>query len=252
MSNSAEQASGEQILALDRTVGSIAAAIPSATRVFETVGIDYCCGGRRTLAEACARAGLSTDAVISALREAEPPPVLEVDWRTVSMSVLVSHLVDVHHAYTREALARIDRLSAKVERVHGSSHPEVITVRAGFEALAADLEPHLMKEEAVLFPYVTALDAAIAHDHPRPRCPFGTIANPIRMMHLEHDAVGKVFERMRTVSRGFEAPADACGTYRALYAALDELERDLHLHIHLENNVLFPRALDAERSLSGR
>jgi regulator of cell morphogenesis and NO signaling len=228
------------------TVGAVAAALPNATRVFEDLGIDYCCGGKRTIAEACAKAGVETPRLIEALRTAEVKEPA-VDWRWAPLSRLTEYIVDVHHRYTREALARIDRLSAKVRGVHGELHPELVEVRRACEELVDDLGPHMLKEEAVLFPHIDALSVAKARGAPAPQGPFPSIAHPVRVMSAEHEDAGRIFRTLHALTQDFTPPKDACGSYRALYAALSELERDLHEHIHLESNVLFPRAIELER-----
>ncbi|MCC7382257.1 MAG: iron-sulfur cluster repair di-iron protein [Deltaproteobacteria bacterium] len=228
-----------------KSIGELAAELPGAFRIFEKVGIDYCCGGQQTLAEACAAAGVPLEDVLRSL-EAEPASTPAADWRTRPLEDLVAHLVEIHHSFTRESLSRIELLLGRVCAVHGGRHPELHRVRAAFESLRDDLVPHLAKEERVLFPYVLALAEATRDGALPPMPPFRTVQNPIRMMNVEHEAVGVVLRVLREASGGYTAPADGCPSYRALYEALADLEADLHLHIHLETNVLFPRAIELE------
>lgn len=232
-------------------LGDLVAEQPRAARVLDALGLDYCCGGERTLAAACTAAGLSTGEVLERLEAtfaagAQPVPR---DFRVVPLSQLVDHIVQQHHVFTREELARIPPLADKVLRVHGERHPELRAIRDTFAALAAELLTHLAKEEQVLFPYVLALEAAAAERRAAPVPPFRTVANPVRMMRVEHESAGGALRALREASRGYAPPADGCGSYRALYGALEALEQDLHQHIHLENNILFPRAVALEDAL---
>jgi regulator of cell morphogenesis and NO signaling len=228
-------------------VREFAIEIPGATRLFERMGIDYCCGGARPLGEVCAERGLDAAEVlreIERLGGGENPPA--ADPATWSLADLADHIVATHHVFTREELARVDRLLDKVTAAHGERHPEIGELRRLFDALAADLGPHMLKEEQVLFPHVQRLErAAEAGDAP-PVPFFGTVRNPVRMMQLEHDTAGELLVAMRRVTSDYAPPPDACMTFRTLYEALGDLERDLHQHIHLENNILFPRAVALE------
>lgn len=233
-------------------VGELAREIPHACRVFERHKIDYCCGGKRTLTEACERVGAPLDAVVAALSEPARDAGRERVWTSEPIDALVAHIVGTHHAYLAEELPRISALADKVAKVHGGEHPYLLRVREVFEAIRADLEPHMMKEERVLFPYLLRLGSS-ARGGARPTAPpFGSAANPIRCMDEEHESVGDALEELRARTSGYAPPPHACGSWRALYAALSELELDLHQHIHLESNVLFPRALVLEEELLPR
>lgn len=232
-------------------LGDLVAEQPQAARVLDGLGLDYCCGGERTLAAACAAAGLSAEDVLARLEAThvgtQPAPR---DFRAEPLSLLIDHIVQHHHAFTREELSRIAPLAEKVLRVHGEHHPELRGIHDTFAALAAELFAHLLKEEQVLFPYLRTLDAAAAAHGALTASPFGSVANPIGMMRGEHDEAGAALRSLREASRGYAPPADGCGSYRALYGALEALEQDLHQHIHLENNILFPRALALEEVLT--
>jgi regulator of cell morphogenesis and NO signaling len=227
------------------TVRELAAVNPSAARIFEGFGIDYCCGGEKSLAEACTAARVNFDEVKTALER----PVSETkdrDWQTASLAELVAHIVKKHHRFTREEIARLTPLIAKVEGVHGQNHPEINQVQGLFRGLAQEMTMHMMKEEHMLFPYIEQLEQALNRGT-RPGPPmFGTVENPVRMMMMEHDASGEALRRIRELTGGYTAPAEACVSYQTLYKALQEFEADLHQHIHLENNILFPRAIQLE------
>ncbi len=223
-------------------LGHIAAAFPPSMRVFEAHGLDYCCGGQRELGEACLAAGFLSDKVLEEIQQLRSlSPQLSTDWSEASITALVEHLLATHHVFTRTELARLAPIMDKVARVHGENHPELNAIRTFFIEMSDDLGPHLMKEEQVLFPYMLALDAG----QTAPSC-FGTVANPIRAMLGEHDQVGELLHRIRDLSRDFALPEGACGSYQSLFMGLADLEADLHEHIHLENNVLFPKAVALE------
>ena len=229
-----------------RTVRDVVLEIPGATRVFETVGIDYCCGGGRSLESACATAGVTLEHVLTSLELTKAPANGLPDFRTTTLAQLIEHIVNVHHVFTRTEIARLRGLLTKVCTKHGETHPELEPLRRLFDTLSSELEPHMFKEERILFPFVIGLEDALTNRRPFGRPPFGTVNNPIRLMMMEHDNAGRLLKEMRQLTFDYTPPADACMSYRSLYQALDELEKDLHEHIHLENNILFPRAAEME------
>src|SRR5215831_13995339 len=231
----------------EKTVRELALENPAATRVFERLHIDYCCGGGRTLAEACRVAGVSAERVLEALEDSGAAPAEERDWNGAPLADLIDHIRNTHHAYTRDAIERIPLLLEKVIAAHGARHPELLRIQPVFSAVAQELTMHLMKEEMVLFPYIALLEEAAVAGESSPPAPFGTVANPVRMMEHEHDSAGEALREIRSAANDFAAPPDACISFQTLYRALGEFEADLHLHIHLENNILFPRALQLER-----
>jgi len=234
-------------IAANETVGKIAAATPGATREFEKLGIDYCCGGSRTLAQACIDADLSVDGVLARLEQsALAKPAVDQDWQAAPLSDLIAHIASTHHAFVRSESPRIEELAAKVAKVHGKNHPELQEVRVEFFALAEELRVHLMKEEQILFPYVLRMEESFLAGEPAPPAMFGTVANPIRMMMQEHDGAGEALRKLRAITSDYKVPEDACISYRTLFLALQEFEADLHQHIHLENNILFPRSTAME------
>jgi regulator of cell morphogenesis and NO signaling len=234
---------------LNQTVRDLAVENPSATRVFEKFGIDYCCGGGKSLREACQAANVAPDKLVELLQAADRGKSTNgnKDWKSEPLSELIDHIVETHHAYTREELDRLEPLLAKVCSVHGQRHPELLRIQQLFAGLSQELTMHMMKEEQVLFPYINRMEEAVLERRPLMPSMFGTVQNPVQMMMHEHDSAGQVLHEMRELSAGYTAPQDACVSFQTLYRTLDEFERDLHQHIHLENNILFPRAVEMER-----
>jgi regulator of cell morphogenesis and NO signaling len=233
-------------LDVNKSVGEIAAAFPGVVKVFEKFRIDYCCAGHLPLAEACANRGVAVDDVVASIATWMPQAQPERDWNAASLDELSNHIVEKYHETTRESLERISRLVRKVVGVHGGNHPELLRLADECDRLANDMIPHMLKEEQVLFPYVTNLERALIDGQPAPTPFFGTVKNPVRKMMEEHDVVGEILGEIRKVTAEYAAPEDACGSFRELYRTLEELERETHMHIHLENNIYFPRAVALE------
>jgi regulator of cell morphogenesis and NO signaling len=235
----------------EKTVRELALENAVATRIFERLGIDYCCGGNRTLEQACHAANVSVDQVLKSLEEVQESSSAtsqDRDWQTEPLDGMISHITNTHHKYTRDATARLAPLFDKVCSVHGANHPELLELRDLFAGLTQELTVHLMKEEMVLFPYIIRMEEAVIEKAPILPPPFGTVQTPVAMMEHEHDSAGRALRAMREISHGYAAPSDACVSYQTLYEALAELEADLHHHIHLENNILFPRAIEMEKA----
>jgi len=226
------------------TVGEIVARDFRTAGILEQFGIDFCCGGWRSIGDAC-RAANADPAELGHALEALPS-VNDPDADDVTrwpLDSLIAHIIDIHHTYVRSALPIISAHLTKIVGVHGGRHPELRRLAVAFDGVGRDLLQHMMKEEHVLFPYVRHL--ATTHD-PMPPSPFGTVENPIRMMQREHQQAGDEMRAIRALTNEYVAPADACSTYRVTFAELAQFERDLHRHVHLENNVLFPRAIECE------
>jgi regulator of cell morphogenesis and NO signaling len=234
------------MLSSQMTVKEIATAIPQSTRVFEKLKIDYCCGGNTPLIEACAKVGVEVEEVERMLEQTQPTNASAIDPQTSSLTTLADYIVEKHHVFTRDEMARLEPLFTKVVSVHGDNHPELRQAIAFFKRLSADLTPHMLKEEHILFPYIKNLERAVMHKQPAPFAPFGTVNNPVRMMMMEHDVAGELLRELRGTTNDYALPPDACISYQTLYDALAGLELDLHQHIHLENNILFPRAVETE------
>ena len=234
----------------EKTVREIAIENPSSVRVFETLGIDYCCGGKRSLNDACTRANVPLDSVLDLLAKAgqrRPAEGAEV-WNEARLSALADHIVQAHHGYVRRETPRITALLVKVIGRHGESRPEVKQIDELFTAVSQELFTHMLKEEQVLFPYIAKMESAFLDRKPLPPAFFGSVTKPIANMLADHDDAGALLSRMRELSNGYEPPAGSCPTFRALYQGLLEFERDLHHHVHLENNILFTRAVEMETS----
>jgi len=228
---------------LNSSVGNWVAAHPDTSRVFEALKIDYCCGGEVSLEQACRNRGLDPQHVVAQLEEmiAQEEPTTQ-NWQDASLADLCDHIEQSHHGYLKVELPRLAQMIAKVAKIHGADHPELATIQEVFASLRVELEPHMFKEERVLFPAIRQLEQS-AED---PCFPFGTVANPIRMMEHEHDDAGYALSRIQTLTRDYQVPEGACNTYRAMLAGLRHLERDMHRHVHKENSILFPRAIELE------
>jgi len=233
-----------------KTVREYAIETPQTIPVFEKLGIDYCCGGNRPLNEACAAAHFNLEEVLKALEAAAAEPVrpTEKQIRAGSLAELIGHIVRTHHVFVRREVPQLESLLEKVCAKHGANHPELVHIRSLFHGLGQELMTHLMKEENILFPYIERMEEAVVQHDPILPPPFGTVANPVHMMEHEHDSAGIALRALREASRDFAPPADACTSFQALYRELAEFEKDLHRHIHLENNVLFPRAVEMEEN----
>jgi regulator of cell morphogenesis and NO signaling len=234
---------------IDKTVRELALENPLATSVFERLGIDYCCGGNQSLREACRRANVSADKVLDGIEQVEQADLArreQRDWQIQPLAALIAHIQNTHHKYTREELARLQPLFEKVCAVHGKNHPELLEIQESFRNLAQELSAHMMKEEMILFPYISTIEGVVARSETIARPPFGSIRKPVSMMEHEHNSAGNTLRAMRQASNGYSAPADSCVSYKTLYTALAMFEADLHQHIHLENNILFPRAVAIE------
>lgn len=235
-----------------RTIGQLAVEIPIAIRIFEAWKIDYCCGGTTPLPEAMEAAGRTVDAFIEELARLSTAPAQGFDWQSRTMNAMAREITATYHGYTREELRMIDPLAAKVLSVHGERRPELAAVLSLVRELAGDMIPHMLKEEQLLFPYVDQMEEAAAGLRAAVIPFFGSVKNPIRMMMLEHDRVGELLVRLREITGDYTAPSFACFSYRELYRRLTELEARTHEHIHVENNLYFPRAVALEEKIGSQ
>jgi regulator of cell morphogenesis and NO signaling len=233
-----------QTLDPEQTVGDFVRQKPTRARVFESLKIDYCCGGKVSLVRACEKSGIDLGEVLQAIsandEQADLGTLVDVD--SMGLTELADHIEATHHAYLREELPRLDAMTEKVARVHGDKDERLFKMRQAFVALKAELEPHMMKEERVLFPIVRQLEASAE----RQEFHCGSVANPIRQMEHEHDQAGDALAILNESTDGYTSPEWACNTYRAMLDSLARLEADMHQHIHKENNVLFPKAIQLE------
>jgi regulator of cell morphogenesis and NO signaling len=228
-------------------VKDIALSNPAARQILEDAGLDYCCGGGKSLHEACLHADVPAEEILKRLREnSKHVSPDEANWASAPLVDLTRHIRDRHHRYVREAIARVQPLLDKVEAKHGKSHSEIADIRRLFTEVGREMIMHMQKEEQILFPYIDALEKATnAHSSVEPPF-FQTVRNPIHAMMKEHDAAGELVKQIRKASSEYTAPADACTSYKAVYQDLRQFEADLHQHVHLENNILFPRAVEME------
>lgn len=234
-----------------QTVREIAQTQPSSIRVFEKFGIEYCCGGGERLIEACAAKDVDVDAVISALEVAVHNESLqEKDWTKESLANLTKHIVTTHHTYCKNELPRLSGLAMKVVKVHGGTNPELALIRARLAELAEELTDHLAEEEVVVFPMIVKLETEKANANVEAEESRVSVGNPLALLIQEHDHAGVLLAEIRSLSRDFNTPEHACSTYHAFFEGLKDFERDLHRHVHLENNILFPRAIELETSRS--
>lgn len=237
-----------------KTVRELAGRYPQTWKIFENHGIDYCCGGGQSLTDAAGQRGLDLPLLLAALEkaiqtvpgQAEPS---DRGWYAAPLAELVSHIVRVHHGYMKQSLPRLRLLTQKVLNAHGTHHGEMLRqVQDLFHALDAELTPHLMKEEEILFPYIVALAAHVRDGVAKPSACFGSVRNPIRQMEHEHESAGATLAQLREVTANYALPQDACPTFAVMYEEFRHMEADLHQHIQLENNILFPRAGELEGS----
>ena len=232
----------------EETLGQIVATDLRKAQIFKKYGLDFCCGGKKTVKQACAEKGLDVTKIEQELQQADKMPASRPlpygDW---SLDFLSDYIVNTHHSYVNKNLPDIKAYSEKVMKVHGDHHPELIRINELVQEVYAELTAHMAKEERVLFPYIKELVSTGKNLQPLHAASFGTVQNPINMMEMEHEMVGKNLEEIRVLSNNYLLPQDACASYSLLYRMLDEFEEDLHLHIHLENNILFPKALEMEK-----
>jgi regulator of cell morphogenesis and NO signaling len=235
----------------EETIGEIVTADFRKAQVFKKFGIDFCCGGKKTLEEVCSAKGINIDQIRENLRS------VSLDDQSSSMNFdqwapdfLTDYIINVHHKYVKENIPFIKELANKVARVHGDRHPETVDVADIFEKISKDFSLHLMKEEQILFPYIKELVSSKRIGQKIGPSPFGSVDNPTRMMEMEHEQAGEDMSAIRNLTNGYSLPADACASYTILYKKLAEFENDLFNHVHLENNILFPKAIALEKEIN--
>jgi regulator of cell morphogenesis and NO signaling len=224
-----------------------------AAAVFEKYSIDFCCNGRKTIGAACAELGVDPAVVVDELQnlgEVRGGNLFRpAEWE---LDALIDFIVNNHHRYVRRMIPVLTAHVDKIVSVHGANHPELAGIAGNVHAVVEELRQHMEKEEGVLFPFIRAMVSAGREGRAIVPPPFGTLRNPIRMMEMEHQAAGDALFSIRRASGGYAPPSDACTTYRVTYRELEEFERDLHQHVHLENNILFPKSIELEARLLGR
>lgn len=230
-------------------LGQLVAQRPARSRILDQLQIDYCCGGKQSLAQACTAKGLDPDTVLHMLHAfdaAHRTPEPETDWTRASLTELADHIEQTHHEYLRRELPRLQAMVRKVTAVHGPNHPSLLELEGVFAAFVGELESHTMKEEQLVFPMIRQIDAG---ELPAANHCGGSLEEPIRAMESEHDDAGQALARINHLTNGYTPPDGACNTFVATLDALRELEADMHRHVHKENHILFPRAAEREQQL---
>lgn len=218
-----------------------------AAAVFEKYGLDFCCHGNKPLIDATSEKQIQTEALLADLTKAfQANDTSMIDFNNMELDKLVDYIIETHHSFVKEKLPFITGLGNKVVQAHGEHHPEVKEIAELFRGVKAEFEGHLVKEEMILFPQIKKLAEVKRGSAQYQRPPFGTIANPIRVMEAEHENAGAAFDSIKQLAQNYNPPADACNTFKVYYAELENFENDLHKHVHLENNILFPKSLICE------
>jgi len=230
-----------------KTIAEIVSNNIKTAHVFKKYGLDFCCGGGVTIAKACEKKGIDINALESDLAAIDNQSIPSQNYKVWELDFLADYIINTHHSYVLEAIPLTLQYAKKVANVHGAGHPELIKIYDLFQQVAEELLNHMKKEEQILFPYIKQLVQMKKGGLPFQSPPFGTAANPIRMMEQEHEMAGDLLKEIAILSNNYQAPESACNTYLALFSKLEEFENDLHHHIHLENNILFPKAIALEK-----
>jgi regulator of cell morphogenesis and NO signaling len=234
-------------------VADIVVQNPETRPILERMGIDYCCGGKLTLREAAENLGMAAEDVIRDLSKAIENSTDRQqyrNWSSESVTELANYIEKTHHSFMKEQFPRLERLLEKTLSAHKEKHSQMLTeLKETCAALKSEIELHLAKEEQILFPFIRQIDSFQQNQTDRPELHCGSIENPIGQMEYEHKNAGTALDKMRRITSDYKLPDDACNTFRSLYDGLKALEADLHEHIHLENNILFPRAIELEKSI---
>lgn len=236
----------------EETIGEMAAKDLRKAQVFKQLGLEFCCGGNKTLEDACAEVGISVGEVTRALEEIPQEPIAtDRDYNKWKLDFLANYIVNIHHSYVRDSSSMLSDLSDKITRVHGDAHPELATVQKHLKILLQEMLSHQIKEEKILFPFITEMVTSEKESKPLGFPPFGTIESPVDMMRDDHTAAAEHIHAIEKLTQGYNVPADGCESYKLYYHKLKEFDDDLHQHIHLENNILFPKAIALEKRLAG-
>ncbi len=234
----------------NQIIGELVANDYRTASVFKKYGIDFCCQGNRTIQEACDKKNIDTQKVLEDLKaKVQANSETTTDYQSWPLDLLADYIEKIHHSYVQEKTIEIQPYLDKICKVHGEHHPELMDIREEFNASAGELAAHMKKEELILFPFIRKMVKAKQESTKIDAAHFGTVKNPIQMMMDEHTVEGNRFRKIEELSNNYTPPLDACNTYRVSFALLKEFEQDLHLHIHLENNILFPGAMEVEKEL---
>lgn len=233
----------------ENNIGELVALDYRTAPVFKKFGIDFCCNGNRSIEDACSKKNIDPTSVVKSLQEATTTSTgTNTDYNSWPLDLLADYIEKKHHRYVETKIMEIQPFLAKIVRVHGEKHPELAEIEKLFNESAGELTKHMKKEELILFPFIRKMVAAKQKEESIPTPHFGSVENPIDMMNHEHTIEGERFRQIAELSNNYTPPADGCNTYRVTFAMIQEFEDDLHLHIHLENNILFPKAIEMERA----
>ena len=233
----------------NKTVANLVTENIKTAHVFKKYGIDFCCGGGEKIEKACENKNVALADLEQELLKATGSVEKNFNYNSWNLDFLADHIINVHHQYIEENIPLLLQYSERVAKVHGNSYPEVKEIENLFQQVAGELASHLKKEELILFHFIKKMVQAQQREEIL-ECPtFGTAENPVKMMEDEHEHAGELFRKIAELSNNYTPPASACNTFRAMYSKLDEFEQDLHLHIHLENNILFPKAIELEKKV---
>lgn len=238
------------IVQKENKIGDVVAQNFRTAKIFEGFGLDFCCGGKKTIETACEEKGISTDAVIEALDNSEGGSQTDMRYDKWSPDFLADYIVNNHHSYVLNSIPEIEQHLNKVVFKHGEKYPWMEKIVSIFTALKYELTAHMAKEEMMLFPYIKEMYDALQNKIDMPVPPFGTVESPIKVMEQEHEHAGDMMKQISALTNNFTPPEDACTTHRILLQELNEFEQDLHMHVHLENNILFPKASELELKLN--
>ncbi|MFD1629401.1 iron-sulfur cluster repair di-iron protein [Pseudopedobacter beijingensis] len=236
-------------LSKEQTIGEVVAQDFRTAPVFEKYGLDFCCGGNQSIESACDASGVDVESLLTALKQIEGENKSNIDYNAWPIDLLADYIEKTHHRYVSQQIPLLKAYLEKISNVHGDRHPELLEIKMLFDECAIELTSHMQKEEKVLFPFVRNMVSVKQSADANLTVPFGTVQNPIGMMMHEHDAEGERFRKIAQLSNQYALPADGCSTYKVAMDALKAFENDLHLHIHLENNILFPKAVALEEEL---
>ncbi|ADY54165.1 iron-sulfur cluster repair di-iron protein [Pseudopedobacter saltans DSM 12145] len=236
-------------LSKEQTIGEVVAQDFRTAPVFEKYGLDFCCGGNQSIESACDASGVDVESLLTALKQIERENKSNIDYNAWPIDLLADYIEKTHHRYVSQQIPLLKAYLEKISNVHGDRHPELLEIKELFDGCAEELTSHMQKEEKVLFPFVRKMVSAKQSAEAELAIPFGTVQNPISMMMHEHDAEGERFRKIAQLSNQYALPADGCSTYKVAMDALKAFENDLHIHIHLENNILFPKAIALEEDL---
>lgn len=234
-----------------KTIGEYVAEDFRTAAVFKKNKIDFCCRGNRSLEEVCEKEGIDYELISKELEASTQSNTNNsIDFNTWPLDLLADYIEKTHHRYVEEKSVILQQFLTKLVKVHGGNHPELFEIHQIFNSVAQGLAAHMKKEELILFPFIRKMVKAQMSNEKLPQAHFGSVENPIDMMEHEHTEEGDKLRRLAELANEYQPPADACNTYRVTFAMLDEFEQDLHKHIHLENNILFPKSIELEKILA--